>query len=64
GVPITSKEVIKAYFIAHSKAIKFYNILPNFLNLLQELFKGVLAIGSYIRSINEVIKSCIDFKLL
>ena len=31
---------------------------------MQELFDGVLAIGSYIRLINEVIKSSIDPKLL
>ena len=64
GVPITSKEVIEAYFKAHPKAIKFYNIPSTFLNLLQELFKGVLVIGSYIKLINKVIKSCIDPKLL
>ena len=64
GMPITSKEVIEAYFKVFPKAIKFYNTLPTFLNLLQELFKGVLVIGSYIKLINEVIKSCIDPKLL
>jgi len=64
GVPITSKEVIEAYFKAHPKAIKFHNTPPTFLNLLQELFKGVLAIGSHAKSINKAIKSCIDPKLL
>ena len=64
GVSITSKEVIKAYFKAYPKAIKFYNIPPAFLSLLQELFKGVLVIGSYIRLINKLIKSYIDSKLL
>ena len=39
-------------------------MLPTFLNLLQELFNGVLAIGSYIRLINEAVKSSIDPKLL
>ena len=64
GVPIASKEVIETYFKAHPKAVKFCNIPPTFLNLLQELFKGVLVIGSYTRLINEVIKSYIDPKLL
>ena len=63
-MPITSEEVIEAYFKAHPKAIKFCDVPPTFLNLLQELFEGVLAIGSYVKSINEVIKSCIDPKLL
>jgi len=52
------------YFNANPKAIKFYNMLPTFLNILQELFKGVLAIGSNVRSINKVIKSYIDPELL
>ena len=64
GVPVASKEVIETYFKAHPKAIKFRNILPAFLNLLQELFEGVLAIGSYARLINKAIKSCIDPELL
>jgi len=55
---------METYFKAHPKAIKFYNIPPAFLNLLQELFEGVLAIGSYARSINKAIKSCIDPELL
>ncbi|XTI92837.1 hypothetical protein V2W45_1247229, partial [Cenococcum geophilum] len=64
GVPVTSKKVIKAYFKANPTAKKFYNIPPTFLNLLQELFNGVLATGSYIRLINKAIKSSIDPKLL
>jgi hypothetical protein len=32
-MPITSKEVIKAYFKANPAAKKFYNTLPTFLNL-------------------------------
>ena len=64
GVPIASKDVIDIYFKANPKAIKFCNVLPAFLNILQELFKGVLVIGSNIRLINKVIKSCIDPKLL
>ena len=63
-MPITSKEVIDVYFEANPKAIKFRNTPPTFLNILQELFKGVLAIGSNIRSIDEAIKSCIDPELL
>ena len=39
-------------------------MLPIFLNLLQELFNGILVIGNYIRLIDEVIKSCIDFEFL
>ena len=64
GVPVTSKEVIDIYFNANPKVIKFYNTPPAFLNILQELFKRVLAIGSNIRSINKVIKSYIDLELL
>jgi len=64
GVPVASEEVIEAYFKAHPKAMKFRNIPPAFLNLLQELFKGVLATGSHAKSINEAIESCIDPKLL
>ena len=64
GVPIASKEVIEAYFKANPTAKKFYNILPIFLNLLQELFNRILVIGNYIRLINKAIKSYIDYKLL
>ena len=64
SVPITSKEVMEVYFKAYLEAIKFCNVSPAFLSLLQELFKGVLAIGSYIKLINKLIKSCIDSKLL
>ena len=62
-MPITSKEVIKAYFKVNPAAKKFCNILPIFLNLLQELFDGILVIGNYIRLINKVIKSYINPKL-
>ena len=64
GVPIASREVIEAYFKANPTTKKFYNILPTFLDLIQELFNGVLIMGSYIKSINKVIKSLIDPKLL
>ena len=64
GVPIASKEVIETYFKANPKAKKFCNILPAFLNLLEELFKGILAIGNYIKLINKVIENCIDPVLL
>ena len=64
GVPIASKEVIEAYFKANPAAKKFYNTLPIFLNLLQELFNGILVTGNYIRLINKAIKSYIDPKLL
>ena len=63
-MPITSKEVIEAYFEANPAAKKFYNTPPAFLNLIQELFNGVLATGDYARSINKVIKNSIDPKLL
>ena len=39
-------------------------MLPAFLDLIQELFNGVLVTGSYARLINKVIKSSIDPKLL
>ena len=64
GVPVTSKEVIDIYFNANPKAVKFRNTPPTFLNILQELFEGVLATGSNIRSINKVIKGYIDPELL
>ena len=63
-MPIASTEVIKAYFEANPTAEKFYNILPAFLDLIQELFNRVLVIGSYVKLINKVIKSSIDPKLL
>ena len=64
GVPITSKEVIETYFKANPTAKKFYNTPPTFLDLIQELFNGVLVIGGYIRSIDKAIKSSINPKLL
>ncbi|XTI90132.1 hypothetical protein V2W45_1242089, partial [Cenococcum geophilum] len=64
GVPIASKEVIEAYFKANPTAKKFRNTPPTFLNLLQELFNGILATGNYLRLINKVIKSYIDPELL
>ena len=63
-MPITSKEVIEAYFKANPAAKKFRYTPPAFLNLLHELFNGILATGNYIRSINKAIKSYIDPKLL
>jgi len=63
-VPVASKEVIKAYFKANPAAKKFYNILPAFLDLMQELFNRVLATGGYTRLINKAIKSSMDPKLL
>ena len=64
GVPVASKEVIDIYFNTNPKATKFCNTPPAFLNILQELFKGVLVIGSNARSINKAIKSYIDLELL
>ena len=64
GVPVASKEVMDTYFNTNPKAAKFYNTPPAFLNILQELFKGVLATGSNIRLINKAIKSYIDPELL
>ena len=64
GVPVASKEVIEAYFKANPKAEKFRNIPPTFLNLLEELFKGILAVGDYTRLINKAIKNYIDPILL
>ena len=52
------------YFKANPNAAKFYNALPTFLNLLQELFNRFLAIGNNARSINEIIESCIDPEIL
>ena len=63
-MPVASKEVIDVYFKANPKAIKFCNTPPAFLNILQELFKGVLAIGGNVRSINKAIESYIDLELL
>ena len=63
-MPIASKEVIETYFKANPKAKRFCNTPPAFLNLLEELFKGILAIGDYIRLINKTIKNCIDPILL
>jgi len=64
GVPVASKDVIKAYFEANPTAEKFCNTPPAFLNLLQELFNRILVISNYIKSIDEAIKSSIDPKFL
>ena len=64
GMPVASEKVIKAYFKANPAAEKFCYMPPAFLNLLQELFNRILAIGNYIRLINKTIKSCIDLELL
>ena len=63
-MPVASKEVIETYFKANPTAKKFCDTPPAFLDLMQELFNGVLAIGGYTRSIDEVIKSSIDPELL
>jgi len=55
---------MKAYFEANPAAKKFYNMPPVFLNLMRELFNGILVIGNYIKSIDKAIESCIDFELL
>ena len=64
GVPVASEDVMDTYFEANPEAIKFRNAPPAFLNILQELFEGVLATGSNVRSIDEAIESCIDPGLL
>jgi len=64
GVPVASEEVMEAYFEANPAAEKFRNTPPAFLNLLQELFDGILATGNHARSIDEAIESCIDPELL
>jgi len=64
GVPVASKEVIEAYFKANPAAEKFRDTPPAFLDLMQELFDGVLATGSYVKSIDEAIESSIDPELL
>ena len=61
---IANKEVIEAYFKANSTIKKFCNTPLAFLNLLQELFNGILVIGNYAKLINKVIKSYIDPKFL
>ena len=63
-MPVTSKKVIEAYFKANPATRKFCNIPPIFLNLLQELFNGILVIGNYIKLIIKAIKSYIDPKFL
>ena len=63
-MPITSKEVIETYPKANPTAEKFYNTLPAFLDLIQELFNRVLATDVYIRSIDKAIGSSINPKLL
>ncbi|XTI93793.1 hypothetical protein V2W45_1213337, partial [Cenococcum geophilum] len=55
GVPIIDKEVIEDYFKANLDALKYRDTLPAFLDLLERLFNGVLAIGDNARSINEAI---------
>lgn len=55
---------MEAYFEANPAAKKFRDTPPAFLDLMQELFDGVLATGGYARSIDEAIESSIDPKLL
>ena len=55
---------MEIYFKANPAAKKFCNTPPAFLNLLQELFNGVLTTSSYAKSINKAIESSIDPKLL
>ena len=55
---------MEAYFEANPAAKKFRDTPPAFLDLMQELFDGVLATGGYARSINEAIKSSMDPELL
>jgi len=64
GVPVASKEVMETYFEANPAAEKFCDTPPAFLDLMQELFNGVLVIGGYVRSINKAIKRSMDPKLL
>jgi len=64
GVPIVDEEVIETYFKANSNALKYCNAPPAFLDLLKQLFNGVLATGDHVRTINKAIESCIDPKLL
>ena len=63
-MPVASKEVMEAYFEANPAAEKFRDTPPTFLDLMQELFDGVLATGSYAKSIDKAIESSIDPKLL
>jgi len=63
-VPVTSEEVMDIYFKANPEAVKFYNTPPAFLDILQELFDGVLVTGSNVKLIDKAIESCIDPELL
>ena len=64
GVPVADEEVIEDYFEANLDALKYYDVPPAFLDLLERLFDGVLAIGDNARLIDEVIENCIDPELL
>ena len=55
---------MEAYFKAYFEAMKFHDTQFGFLNLLQKLFKGVLAIGNYAKSIDKAIESCINPEFL
>ena len=55
---------METYFEANPTAEKFCDTPPAFLDLMQELFDGVLATGGYIRSIDEAIESSINPELL
>ena len=64
GVPVASEEVMDTYFEANPEAAKCRNTPPAFLNILQELFEGVIATGSNARSIDEAIESYMEPELL
>ena len=55
---------METYFEANPTAKKFCDTPPAFLDLMQELFDGVLATGGYTRSIDEAIESSINPELL
>ena len=63
-MPIADKEVIETYFKANPDALKYCDIPPTFLDLLERLFNGVLATGDHTRTVDEAIESCIDPELL
>ena len=55
---------MQAYFKAVPEAQKFYNAPPDFIPLLEELFKGVFTSNKYAILVQEVINSYINLELL
>lgn len=56
GVPVAAEDIIDIYFEANPDAAKFRNAPLPHLQDIQELFKGVIATGSYAITVDEALQ--------